>query len=101
MKIDDVVKVVSKRYDVSEEEIVGEPKEGRVGDVQQIALFLVREGTVQSLLEIAKAFSRTHVAVIHGVKTISQKMETDAVFKAEVESTREELRAKCGSLRMA
>ena len=93
MKVEAVIKVVSERYGVSEEEIVGRPGERKIGKLQQIALFLSRKETSQSLLEIAQAFNRTHASVILNVKHVARMMESDETFRNEVESIREELRA--------
>lgn len=77
MKVEAVIKVVSERYGVSEEEIVGRPGERKIGKPQQIALFLSRKETSQSLLEIAQAFNRTHASVILNVKHVARMMESD------------------------
>ena len=48
-------------------------------------MFISRKFTTYSLEEIGKAFQKKHATVIHGVKTIQQRIELEADLRAKVE----------------
>ena len=87
--IRDVEAAVAARYNLSRDQIKGLNRARVVARPRQIAMFLAREMTGQSLPRIGAHFCRDHTTVLHAVRRISRLVEKDARFGAEVEGCRE------------
>lgn len=59
---------------------------------RQVAMYLSRELTKNSLPEIGKQFHKDHTTVIHGCDKIKRLMESDGLFKAEIDQLVSQLR---------
>ena len=43
----------------------------------QMAMYIARKFTTKSLPEIAKQFDKTHATILHGVKTITKRLDVE------------------------
>ena len=61
---------------------------------RQVAMYLAREFTPMSLPNIGRHFgNRDHTTVIHGIRAVIERIETDADLAADIEILRERLAA--------
>jgi chromosomal replication initiator protein len=58
---------------------------------RQVAMYLCRTLTQQSLPAIGNAFGRTHATVLHACRTISDKMKRDEHFRQTLSVIRQRL----------
>ena len=52
---------------------------------RQLAMFLSRKLTTKSLQEIAAEFKKTHATVVHGARTIQNRIDSESELKKSVE----------------
>lgn len=79
-------------YDVSEEQLQSRTRTRQVVQARQVAMYLCREYTEETLRAIGRAFGdRDHSTVIHSVDTVEDLLETDPNFRQQVEDLRHQL----------
>jgi chromosomal replication initiator protein len=67
-------------------------RDARIARPRQIAMFLTREITHRSLIEIGRVFGgRDHTTVIHAIRAVEQRMKADPLVLADVEALRKAL----------
>ncbi|MCU0780326.1 MAG: chromosomal replication initiator protein DnaA [Akkermansiaceae bacterium] len=90
ISIDAIQKTVAEQYDVRLADMVGRRRPKSIAFPRQVAMFLSRNLTQGSLMEIGEAFGgRDHGTVIHACKTIQRRLEQDPGLKdalARIES---------------
>ena len=90
-----IVEVVAGHYGVSTADMLSASRDEKIVTARLVALYLTHRGTTASLPEIAYAFNRSHVAVLHAVGVVSQRIERDAMFRFEVEQLLRQTESKC------
>ena len=90
--IDHVLKIVSKEMRVTERQLIGKGRTMEVAIARQSAMYLSRELTSSSLINIGLHFGgRDHSTVIHACKTIEKKMLTNPELNRTIEKLKKEL----------
>ena len=78
VRIEDVKRVVCKRFMLNHRELVGSSRNRRVVRPRQIGMYLCREVTQRSLPEIGRKFgNRDHTTVLHALRKIKSLIEVD------------------------
>lgn len=75
--IDDVIKTVCKRFNVSLRVLRGKRRDRKVSLPRQICMYLCRELTSASVVDIARALGKTHPAVITNYNKIREELQKD------------------------
>lgn len=78
MKFDKILNVVAEETGVAAAEILGRDRTDRVVVARQLLMWIMRKRTTMGIREIADCLSRSHAAVISGVKSANQQIEEDA-----------------------
>ena len=92
MTIEEIVKKVSEISSVPEKEIVGKSRKMEIAQARQVSMFLSREILGKSLSGIGIYFGgRDHTTVMHAIKTISEKVDTDDVISNTISKLRTDL----------
>ncbi|UCH11416.1 MAG: chromosomal replication initiator protein DnaA [Fidelibacterota bacterium] len=92
VSVDEVIKTVSQEYEIRETTLVGKGRRQDIALARQVAMYLARELTGASLVNIGLHFAgRDHSTVIHACRTIEKKTQADPVFKARVDTIQNEL----------
>ena len=92
MTIEEIVKKVSEISNVPEKEIVGKSRKMEIAQARQVSMFLSREVLGKSLSGIGMYFGgRDHTTVMHAIKTISEKIDTDDVISNTISKLRTDL----------
>ncbi len=87
-----VIDAVEAYFQVSEKDLIGRQRKREIVMPRQIAMFLMREATDSSLVDIGRALGgRDHTTVLHGIEKIEQLLETDTQLRTQVMSIRETL----------
>ncbi len=90
--IDHVLKSVGKEMKVSERQIMGKGRTMEVALARQIVMYLSRELTGSSLINIGRHIGkRDHSTVIHACKTVENKMIEDKEFRLKVDNLKSEI----------
>ncbi len=89
-----IIDVVCDYFDISEEEIKGKKKHREVSYPRQVAMYLIRKMTDNSLPKIGEVFGgKDHTTVIHAIDKISteisQKIDTETLIKDLIAKVKE------------
>ncbi len=87
--IRDVETAVAARYRLTRDQVRGLDRRREVARPRQIAMYLAREMTGQSLPRIGAHFCRDHTTVLHAMRRITRLMGEDEALAAQVEGCRE------------
>ncbi len=85
----DIQEAACRHFELSPEEIVSPSRAVRVAWPRQVAMYLARELTDESLPAIGRHFGRRdHTTVLHAVRRAEQKMITDSSSRKAVDDLR-------------
>ncbi|MDR0590749.1 MAG: chromosomal replication initiator protein DnaA [Puniceicoccales bacterium] len=87
--IDVIQQKVAEFYTLKTADLLGKRRPANIAMARQIAMYLSRVLTTQSLVDIGLAFGgRDHGTVIHACKSVENMMEQDEVIRRNVEHLR-------------
>ncbi len=87
VRIDDILRVVAKHYNVSRADILSQRRTANVVKPRQVAMYLAKTLTLRSLPEIGRRFGgRDHTTVLHAVRKIDGLIAGDRVLADEIEA---------------
>ena len=86
-----IQKVVAEFFNITIADIMSKERSQNIALPRQMAMFLCRKLTKGSLPEISRSFDKTHATVLHGCRTIMNRMEQDAIVKRQVEAIAQSL----------
>lgn len=75
--IEEIQNTVASKYSVTLSQILSSERTASIVTPRQLAMYIARKFTTKSLPEIAKQFDKTHATILHGVKTISKRMDVE------------------------
>ena len=85
LSIKDIQKCVADEFNLRVADLNGRRRTANIAHPRQIAMFLARHHTANSLQDIGAAFGgRDHGTVIHATRTIEQKMEADTELRSTI-----------------
>ena len=85
IKIEDILKIVSRHYNVGRTDLLSARRAREVVMPRQIGMYLAKKLTARSLPEIGRRFGgRDHSTVLHAVRKIDQQMKTDEKLAREL-----------------
>lgn len=80
-----VLAVVSERFSVPLDALLGKSRERQTAWARQVAMYLMREETGASLFQIGDHLGgRDHTTIMHGCATVVKRMEADPRARADV-----------------
>jgi chromosomal replication initiator protein len=87
---DDVIAAVLDHFAVTRRELAGRTRTKEIVLPRQVAMYLLREETQSSLLEIGGELGgRDHTTVLHGIRQIERGLASDAALRSRVLAIRE------------
>ncbi len=87
LDIERIQAAVAERFDVSLEALLSPSRVAAVARARQLAMYLSRELTDQSLPAIARAFNRRdHTTVIHAIRRVEHRTTEDPRLSRQLES---------------
>jgi chromosomal replication initiator protein len=89
--IQNIQRHVADYYDLRVSDLTGSKRPHNISFPRQVAMYLSRELTEESLPSIGEMFNRNHATILHAYKSINQKTEADAQFKMVVNQLRKQL----------
>jgi chromosomal replication initiator protein len=86
IKIEDILKVVSRHFGVSKGDILSQRRHRSVVWPRQIGMYLAKQLTARSLPEIGRRFGgRDHTTVLHAIRKIEGELSDNQRLKDELE----------------
>ncbi|MCH7226310.1 chromosomal replication initiator protein DnaA [Haloferula sp. A504] len=93
VSIDAIQRMVAERFDMRLADMASRRRPASIAGPRQIAMYLSRRLTKSSLMEIGEAFGgRDHGTVIHAVRKVTERIETDIEIRSQVAQIEAELR---------
>jgi chromosomal replication initiator protein len=77
--------LISRQFKVSVKDMQSKSRKRRLTFPRQMAMYLCRKYTDDSLAEIGRAFNRDHSTVLHSIKVVNKKAVRDTSVGAQVE----------------
>lgn len=80
-----ICELVSNQFKVSVEELQSRSRKKSVSVPRQIAMYLARRHTGESLVEIGRFFNRDHSTVLHSIRVVGDRMRRDGAMNAQMQ----------------
>ncbi len=91
LTVEEVKNCVCRKYGVTINQILSPERTQSIVTPRQLAMYISRKFTTRSLPEIAKQFEKSHATIIHGVKSITNRLDVDPELKSSLEEILTEL----------
>jgi chromosomal replication initiator protein len=85
LSIADIKQRVANEFGIRVEDLDSRRRLASLAHPRQVAMFLARKHTSSSLQDIGAAFGRDHSTVLHALRSVETKLETDAPLRHMVE----------------
>lgn len=79
------VEEAARLYGVSTTDVLRPGRREPMSTARQLVLYVIRKRGASSLPEIAKVFDVTHATVIHSVRQVETRLQTDAELRTSCE----------------
>ncbi len=77
VSIQEIQLTVAKKFSISLSQILSKEKTANLVTPRQLAMYIARKFTSKSLPDIAGEFDKTHATIVHGVKTITKRLDVE------------------------
>ena len=84
LTLEEIIRRVSEYYNLKANDMVSKSRQSAIVLPRQIAMYLCRDLTNESLVAIGRCFSRDHTTIMHAVDKITERMEKDESVKEDV-----------------
>jgi chromosomal replication initiator protein len=92
IKIDDILRIVSRHFAVSKQDILSQRRHRSVVRPRQIGMYLAKHLTSRSLPEIGRRFGdRDHTTVLHAIRKIDKEVGDNPRLKDEIDELKRQL----------
>ncbi len=92
IKIEDILRMVSRHYGVSKNDLLSQRRHRSVVRPRQIGMYLAKKMTSRSLPEIGRRFgNRDHTTVLHAVRKITKEVEENMRLREEIDELKKNL----------
>ncbi|HKS69275.1 MAG TPA: chromosomal replication initiator protein DnaA, partial [Ktedonobacterales bacterium] len=90
--IGEILEAVADHFRISADDLCGKQRDKHIVVPRQIAMYLMRQETEASLLEIGQALGgRDHSTVLHGCEKINREINDNTALRKEVLAIRQQL----------
>ncbi|MBQ4155151.1 MAG: chromosomal replication initiator protein DnaA [Clostridia bacterium] len=86
IKIEEIVREVSRTFQVSETDIISKRKTAAIAFARQVAMYIARETTELSYKAIGDSFNKDHTTVLHNVTKIEEHLKSNPFDKELVDN---------------
>ena len=85
LSVEEIQTTVAKKFGVTINQILSPERTQSIVTPRQLSMFIARKLTTKSLEEIAAAFGKTHATILHGVRTIADRLKNEVELKKNLE----------------
>ena len=89
--VERIIEVVGDAFNVNANALTGKKRAARINHARQVAMFLAREMTDESLPKIGEFFGRSHTTVLHGCNKIEVEIEVDKILASRLHQLRNQI----------
>ena len=90
--IDKIFAAVTKKYEITREEITGTKRSKEIVTARHISTYLIREITELSFSRIGKIFGgKDHTSVLYSCNWVQDKMIKDPLFNSDIEILKKDI----------
>lgn len=83
--IREIQESVARKFGISISQILSSDRTQSLVTPRQLAMYISRKYAPNSLQEIAKSFDKTHATIVHGVKTMENRLSSEPELKVSLE----------------
>ena len=88
----DIVEAVAGHFRIDLDDMRGRSRSQKIVVPRQVAMYLIRELTKASLVDIGEVLGgRDHTTIMHGIDKINRAVENDASLRSHINQIRETL----------
>ncbi len=91
LTMEGIQRMVAEYYDIRLGDMSSKQRPHNIAFPRQVAMYLCREMTEQSLPSIGNAFARNHATVLHAHRSVGTKMKTDTGLRQTILSLQQRL----------
>ncbi len=91
-----VIEIVCRNFRVSQEDLRSRSRRKKVSEPRQVAMFLLRKFTKESLASIGQRFNRDHATVLYALQSVEKKLSSSTAFRYQVEYLEREIAERFG-----
>lgn len=84
LSIEEIQTTVCKKYSISLQQMLSSERTATLVTPRQLAMYISRKYTANSLPVIAAKFDKKHATIIHGVKNISKRLDVEPELKSSL-----------------
>lgn len=92
INIEYIAKVVCKHFDVSENDLKSTARNQKISHARQIAIYLTRELTQMSFVNIAEFFKKKHPTILFSYEKIKEELKTDNNLNNIISNLKDEIK---------
>ncbi len=85
LSVKEIQEAVANKYSVTVDHILSADRTASIVTPRQLAMYIARKYTPKSLEEIAEVFKRKHATILHGVKTITSRLDVEEDLRQTLE----------------
>ena len=89
--VEDLQNSICKKYSITLDQLLSPERTQSIVTPRQLAMYMARKFTTQSLPEIALKFNKSHATIIHGAKNISKRLDVEQDLRSVMEEILEDL----------
>lgn len=89
--IDKIFAAVSKKYEITREEITGSKRSKEIVTARHVAIYLIREITELSFSRIAKIFGKDHTSILYSFNWVQERLVKNPLFNSDVEILKKDI----------
>ena len=89
--IDVIKKVVSNEFGITVKDMISKSRKQAVVRPRQLAIFLSRRHTSQTIQSIGKNFNRYHATVIHSINSVEKELKKKGEIKKQLDILEQKL----------
>lgn len=89
---DSIIEVTSKYFEVNINDIKGTARSQKVANARQIAIYLCRELTNQSFVNIGAAFNKKHTTIMYAHEQVKTKLNTQKELSSAIREIKQALK---------
>lgn len=88
IKIDDIQKAVANHYNISLKDLLSKSRKQNIARPRQLAMYIAKALTRESLPAIARKFGRDHTTIIHAIQRIEDLLESEPTLEQDLDTIR-------------
>ena len=90
--VDSIFRAVSRKYNISPDEIKGKRRTEQIASARHICIYLIRQMTDLSQTAIGAYFDRDHTTILNSIKTVEKNISENPTLDYEIEEMIREIR---------